>query len=133
MADLVALDGFNSGIKKLVRFAVTKSKRLDWGGATKRVKILLDDAPTSVISALGPALRRHKERIEANDEKFFLETDLTSEIPTEFGADKKEIGAVMAIIKSVYVSCTDVEKREILTDMKNLLAAYEAYVNLTRK
>lgn len=133
MADLVALDGFNGGIKKLVRFAVTKSKRLDWGGATKRVKILLDDAPMAVISALGPVLGKHKARIEANDEKFFLETDLTAEIPAEFGADKKEIASVMSIIKSVYVSCTDVEKREILTDMKNLLAAYETYIRLTTR
>lgn len=131
MADLVALDGFNSTIKKLVRFAVTKSKRLDWGGATKRVKILLDDMPLAAISALGPGLSRHKVRIESNDEKFFIETDLTSEIPAEFGADKKEIVSVMEIIKSVFVSCTDAEKREILADMRNLLAAYESYIRLT--
>lgn len=131
MADLVALDGFNGTIKKLVRFAVTKSKRLDWGGATKRVKILLDDAPMAVISVLGPALGKHKDRIMANDEKFFLETDLTSEIPAEFGADKKEIASVMGIIKSVYSSCTDAEKREILADMQNLVTAFESYRRLT--
>lgn len=132
MADLVALDGFNGSVKKLVRFAVTKSKRLDWGGATKRVKILLDDAPTAAISTLGPGLAKHRDRIEANDEKFFLETDLTNEIPDSICVDKKEIVSVMTIIKNVYVGCTDSEKKEIFADMQNLVATYDVYTRLTK-
>ena len=132
MADLVALDGFNGSVKKLVRFAVTKSKRLDWGGATKRVNILLYDTPTAAIFTLGPGLAKHRDRIEANDEKFFLETDLTNEIPDSICVDKKEIVSVMTIIKSVYVGCTDAEKKEIFANMQNLVATYDVYTRLTK-
>ncbi len=128
MADLEALDQFNSTIKKLVRFAVGKSPKLDWGNAIKRVKLLLDDAPLAAMEALGPGLVKYRARVMASDEKYFLTCDLSSVIPTVFSENGKEIVAMIGIIREVYATCTQAEQQNTLGDLKRLLMLHDTYI-----
>lgn len=132
MADLEALDQFNSTIKRLVRFAVSKSPKLDWGNAVKRTKLLLDDAPLTAISAFGPGLVKYRAQVMASDEKYFMASDFSSDIPPEFAGDKKEIMSLIDIIKSVYATCTPAEQKNTLDDLKKLLMSYDMYVKYSR-
>lgn len=132
MADLEALDQFNSTIKRLVRFAVSKSPKLDWGNAVKRTKLLLDDAPLAAISALGPGLVKYRKQVLASDEKYFMTIDFSSDVPAEFTADKKEIMGLIDTVKSVYATCTSAEQKNTLEDLKKLLLTYDAYVKHSR-
>jgi hypothetical protein len=127
MADLEALDQFNSIIKRLVRFAVGKSPKLDWGNAIKRVKLLLDDAPLAAMSALGPGLSRHRASVMASDDKYFMTVDLSADIPAELSGNKKEIVAIIGVIREVYATCSPVEQKATLGDLKQLLMLYDTY------
>lgn len=129
MADIEALDTFNSTVKKLVRFASSKSKKLYIGGAVKKLKLLLDDAPLSAITVLGPSLAKHRDRVMVSDEKYFMESDFSSDIPDEFTADRKDIIMVITKLKKIYAAkCKPDEKKSILTDMKHLLVSYDLFV-----
>ena len=132
MADLEALDQFNSIIKRLVRFAVSKSMKLDWCNAVKRTKLLLDDAPLAAISALGPGLVKYRAQVMASDEKYFMTIDLSSDVPAEFVVDRKEIMGLIDTIKRVYATCTLAEQKNTLDDLKKLLLTYDAYIKHRR-
>ena len=132
MAYLEALDQFNSTIKRLVRFAVSKSPKLDWGNAVKRTKLLLDDAPLAAISALGPGLVKHRASVMSSDEKYFMTSDFSSDVPAEFSANKKDIIGLIDTIKSVYATCTSTEQKNTLNDLKKLLLTYDAYIKHSR-
>jgi hypothetical protein len=132
MADLEALDEFNGTIKRLVRFATSKSTKLTIGGAVKRVKLLLDDAPLAAIQTVGPLLVKYREQVMSSDEKYFMTTDLSKDIPAEHAADAKDIIALINDLKGIYEKCSQEDKKTVLNDMKQLLVSYETYVARSR-
>ena len=98
----------------------------------KRTKMLLDDAPLAAISALGPGLVKYHVQVMASDEKYFMTSDFSSDVPAEFAASKKEIISLIDTVKSVYATCTPAEQKNTLDDLKKLLVLYYAYVKHSR-
>lgn len=132
MADIEALDTFNSTLKKLVRLATNKSKKLKLVRAPQRLATLLRECETTAMEIVGPALARHREFVMSSDEKHFLTSDLVADIPAEFSDDKKEIVIVINKLKKIYTTkCKPDEKTSILADLKLLLISYESYVKHT--
>lgn len=129
MADLEALDTFNSTLKKLVRLATDKSKKLKLVRAPQRLATLLRECETAAMEIVGPSLALHREFVMASDEKHFLTSDLSADIPAEFSDDKKEIVIVINKLKKIYTTkCKSEEKAAILADLKQLLISYDLYV-----
>jgi hypothetical protein len=132
MADIEALDTFNGIIKRLVKFATSKSKKLSLGGAVRRVRLLLDDAPLAALTALAPVLEKNRTQVMNSDEKYFMEADFATEIPEEYEEDRKEIIFVITKLKKIYAQkCKPDEKKQILSDMKLLLLTYDTYMKKT--
>jgi hypothetical protein len=132
MADIAALYEFNGTVKKLVRFAASKSKKLTIGGAVKRTRLLLEEAPLSAMETLGPLLDKYRDKVVASDEKYFMETDLSKEIPEEHAAEKKDIVELIEKLKKIYRKCKPADKQTVLGDMKQLLVSYDSYNSVTR-
>lgn len=122
---------FNSILKRIIKFACTKSIALKTNNVKSRVALLINEAPLIVLETAGPYLLQYAEHIKAHDEQFFLENDYSDHVIKSKeldSTDKKNILNLIDLIKKIYKKCNAKERMYLNDAVDDLLIAYCGYL-----
>jgi len=133
---------FNRNVKELLN---TYGEQLQWVNnsdirVTKRyIRRLVDVDPTSLINGIGPYLLKYGDHITNEDDKFFLETDFTTDIKMYYIPDptvatskrlESDIRTTITMVeraKKKYVQLDKHGKSNIMVVLSDMLSDYCKY------
>jgi hypothetical protein len=121
-----ALNMFNSLLKQLIAFSVSKSIMLKTSNIRIRACAAINESPLLAIEHVGPYLEKYSDKILARDSAFFLDSDYTDEV----GGDDNILQLLM-IIKKIYTEkCSISEQGDVNTSIISMLEIYRQYLSL---
>jgi hypothetical protein len=121
---------FNSILKKLIKFACSKSFALKTNRVKERVSLLISNAPLAVLENAGPYILKYAKNIKDRDEKFFMNVDLSEHYN---GENAKDIVEIINKIRKIYKQC-NMKEKEYLCDLSDdLLITYCSYLSHQRE
>lgn len=124
---------FNSVLKRMIKFACSKSLALKTHRVQARVALLINEAPLTVLQTAGPYIITYADHIKARNEEFFLNADFSKHYSNEAHGDQKDVINLIDQVRKIYKKCDDKE-RALLNDLTDdLLIAYCMYVKRERE
>lgn len=120
------LNSFNSLLKQLIGFSVSKSIVLKTSSLRIRACTAINETPLLAIENVGPYLEKYSKEILSRDSAFFLNTDYTEET----GGDA-DILKLLSMIKKIYMdSCSPSEQHNLFSTIIHMLELYRKYMFL---
>ena len=124
---------FNSVLKRIIKFACSKSLVLKTHKVQTRVSLLINDAPLMVLQTAGPYILTYADHIKARDDEFFLNADFSKHYVNENDNNQKDIVNLINQVRKVYKQCNDKERSHLNDLTDDLLIAYCMYVKRERE
>lgn len=128
-------DEFDKNIKLLLTIWVNKNKNDNTAHANatrnkRRIIMVMNNNPTYIMKTLGPYFLKYGDYIKNNKLNELFKIDFEKEYADELkDSDSRDmITETMTLVKKIYNTSTDVEKKMLLDVMKDALSSYVKYV-----